>query len=270
VVSWIIELLFDRKPTTTQALGPILAMLSATIFTGHFDGQFTVVGYLLGFASCVTQAGAFEMGKRAAGGANKGVWSVLFANSVVGTAMQAVYLTSSGEIANLSPSSLTGNAVFHLAINSVSCILLNYAIYLNCTVNSPLAHAVTGNIKAALATLFGIFLLDKPLGHMAWAGIGCNFGGAAWFSWVKMRKNTAAAAAAPAGRQHRRAKSDDDSGDGGDRENPWEAQERGSSAYAIGIPGDEGGASGLSNRSVEKTPRSWTGKLGRRRVFAWA
>uniref|UniRef100_A0A7S1M311 Sugar phosphate transporter domain-containing protein n=1 Tax=Neobodo designis TaxID=312471 RepID=A0A7S1M311_NEODS len=269
VVSWLIELCFDRKPTTMQALGPILAMLTATLFTGHFDGQFTLVGYVLGFASCVTQAGAFEMGKRAAGGANKGVWSVLLSNATVALVVQTAYLVGSGEIAQLSPSQLSGNAVFHLALNSVSCIVLNYAIYLNCTVNSPLAHAVTGNIKAAFATLFGVLLLDKPLGAMAWAGITFNFGGAAWFSWVKMRGKAAPASSRPG---HLRRSKSDEEGDESFVAVDVPSSPPGSPAAAgSGAAFFAGSAHGARRDLVEeRAPRSWNGTVGRRRVFAWA
>jgi hypothetical protein len=186
MVSWVIEVQFDRKPTTFKALPPIILMLAATIFAGSYDGQFVLVGYMLGALSCVAQGSAFELGKRVAASANKGIWAVLVANSAVAIVIQLVWLCATGEIALLHPAQLSSRSAWHLALNSVSCMALNYAIFLNCLVNSPLAHAVTGNIKSAFATAGGVFLLDKPLGLLTWVGIAGNLGGAAWFSWVKL------------------------------------------------------------------------------------
>lgn len=184
VASWVIELLFARTNTTMAAVAPIVVMTVGTIVASYNDLMFHAFGYALAAVSCVAQGSAFELGRRVAQ-RKQGVAQVLYANSVVAVVMQIVMIYASNEAQYLAPSRLNGSILFHFALNSISCLAMNYSIFLNCLVNSPLAHAVTGNIKAAFTTLFGVMIFEAPLTIFGWAGVIGNFYGAGWFSYLK-------------------------------------------------------------------------------------
>ena len=189
VFSWMIEYVFTRTATTSASLGPLAVMLVGTLMAGYFDLQFSGVGYLLSAISCLTQASAFELGRRMTS-ENKGVCSVLLINSLASVGMQLAMITFTGEIQLLFPQNLNTPLLLHFLLNALSCLAMNYSIFLNCQVNSPLAHAVTGNIKAVMTTLIGILLFTSRLEFLGWVGIMGNFVGAAWFSWLKLEANT--------------------------------------------------------------------------------
>jgi hypothetical protein len=184
IASWTIELLFTPTASTKQTIVPIAVMIIGTVVAGANDLTYHAVGYLLSLTSCCFQSTAFELGRRVAED-KKGVAQVLYANSVVAIAIQIVVVGLTGEYSQLAPSVLTGEVLFHFIVNSLSCLAMNYVIFLNCLVNSPLAHAVTGNLKAAAATLIGVVIFGASLKAIGWVGVLGNFVGAGWFSYVK-------------------------------------------------------------------------------------
>lgn len=188
-VSWLIELNFDRKPSTRSEFPAIATMILATFLAGHFDSQYSVLGYVLALISCVAQGSAFELGRRVAASTNRCIFSVLLVNSCVAITIQTVALAYTQELAGLlRPWELPGVVLMNLTANAFGCIALNYLIFLNCVVNSPLVHVVAGNMKAIGVTVAGTLLTDKPLPFVGWLGILGNFTGAAWFSYLKFRE----------------------------------------------------------------------------------
>jgi hypothetical protein len=224
IASWIIELFFARTNTTEKVMLPIAVMIiGAVVELFNYSWRYAdttdtdvlpmitaVVAifchlvlhagrYLQAIISCVAQGSAFELGRRVARKKGQGVAQVLYANSVVSIVMQIVIILViakllPGEILPLAPSALSTEILFHFALNSVSCLAMNYVVFLNCLVNSPLAQAVTGNIRATF--MFGVVIFSAaPLTWLGWVGVFGNFGGAAWFTHIKMAKG-------PARREH--------------------------------------------------------------------
>lgn len=189
VVSWTIEFFFDRKSTTVASLPPLLFMMIGTFIASEADMTFSLPGYVLALCSCVAQGGAFELGRRVALGVNKGIWSVLFANSTVSIVLQIGMVAVTGELTGFIQALFTPSIAVHFFVNSVACMLLNYSVFLNCTVNSPLAHTVVGNLKTVVTTLFGVLLFVTPISRVGWVGLGGNFVGGAWFSFMKLSAN---------------------------------------------------------------------------------
>jgi drug/metabolite transporter (DMT)-like permease len=142
---------------------------------------------LFGSLSCIFQGASFELGKRLVEHQGS-LWSVLMLNSLVSTALQFVTIVVTNELPALSPSSMTPLMLFHLILNSCLVMVMNYFIFLNCSVNSPLAHAVTGNIKAVLTVAAGIVLFSTPISGMGYIGLVISFGGGGWFSSVKLNE----------------------------------------------------------------------------------
>ena len=191
-VSWVIEWLFDYKPTTMGTLPALGVMLGSTLFAAHHDLKFEWRGYALAVTSCVAQGSAFELGRRIAQSSNKGICAVLFANSVVSMLVQLAFLGVTGEWRELLPALTNPEVVVHFVGNSLAALALNYCVFLNCTVNSPLAHAVTGNMKAVFTTTIGAALFESHLALLGWLGVRGNFTGAGWFTAIKLRHQTEA------------------------------------------------------------------------------
>lgn len=222
IVVWIIEAIWSRTSSTWPTFQPLLLLLSGTLLMSYYDLQFSAIGYFFGAMSCVFQSVSFELGKRLVNH-GKDLWSVLLINSIVSTVVQLVYMTFAGELPILSSianyllggdggasTSALGVPVFlsvlrkgsptevaatltadrlwaHLLLNAFLIAMMNYVIFLNCSVNSPLAHAVTGNVKGIMTVISGVILFAVPMKSMAAVGIMVGFVGGCWFSWVKLQ-----------------------------------------------------------------------------------
>ena len=193
VVVWIIEYVFSRKPTTVTSLRPIVVLLVGTTIAAHNDLEFHALGYLYGALSCVFQGSSFELGRRFVTSHQEngvGLWSVLMLNSMASTAVQVLYILLSGELLELSPFWRWDLSLWaHLLFNCVAIMGMNYVIFLNCFVNSPLSHAVTGNLKAVVTTVSGIVLFHTKVTGLGYLGLGTSFAGGALFSKVKYEES---------------------------------------------------------------------------------
>jgi hypothetical protein len=233
IVVWIIEVIWSRGSSTWPTLKPLILLLGGTLLMSYYDLQFSSIGYIFGVLSCVFQSVSFELGKRLVNH-GKDLWSVLLINSLVSTTVQLTYMTVAGELPILqsvieyllggagigtldSSSSVplfltmltSGNRVdvaaslfpqklwMHLLFNALLIAMMNYVIFLNCSVNSPLAHAVTGNVKSVVTVIAGILIFAVPMRSMAIVGIVVGFSGGAWFSWIKLQHQQNKSAAAP-------------------------------------------------------------------------
>jgi hypothetical protein len=187
VTSWAIEYGFARTDTTVKCALPILVMCGGTLLASCNDYQFSAVGYACALASCLFQGSAYELGRRVAVDESKGLTAVLYANSVSAVLLQLVVLACSGDIGSMGLQYLSWEISVHTVLNGVCCLLMSYVIFLNCVVNSPLAHTVTGNMKAVFTTVIGFVMFGSRISGLGWLGIAANFVGAAWFSSIKMQ-----------------------------------------------------------------------------------
>ena len=186
LVTWSIEFLFSSNHNTVACLPSLLVMMVGTLTAGHYDTTFSMLGYSLAAASCFTQGIAFELSQRAAKRSH-GVCSVLYSNSVASLILLAVILFVNGELRELISRPITTGLILHLILNSCTCLALNFFVFLNCYVNSPLAHTVTGNMKIVLTSTLGVILFATPLSGIGFVGLCLNFLGGGWFSWIKMK-----------------------------------------------------------------------------------
>lgn len=201
VASFAIELFLLRRAVaagsaprsqlaaTWRCSWPLAVMVLGTLLGGANDLTFNLTGYLLAMLSCVSQAASFEAGRHAAKASDGGIAGVLFTNSVVSLLLQTAMVIVTGEIAQLfDPKYTTIKVWLHFLTNGVALLTMNFSVFLNCYVNSPLAHAVTGNLKGVATTLFGVLVFVTPMSFFGWMGVMGNFTGAAWFSLVRMKK----------------------------------------------------------------------------------
>jgi hypothetical protein len=220
IVVWMIEVVWAPTATTWPTVRPLLTLMAGTVLMSYYDLQFSALGYVFGALSCVFQSVSFELGKRLVNH-GKDLWSVLLINSLVSTAVQLAYMVFADELPllhsalsflfggdGLMSTAASGAPLFltplrkgspaavaatltperlwvHLLLNAVLITMMNYVIFLNCSVNSPLAHTVTGNVKGLVTVISGAFLFSVPLRAMAAVGITVGFLGGCWFSWIK-------------------------------------------------------------------------------------
>jgi uncharacterized protein YcfL len=239
--SWIIEIMFERKDTTMKVLPAVLILLIGSVIAGLGDLKFSFVGYLLACVSCASQAGMFELGRRLVVGnssssnnnnsdqneqskssdqkeTSSSYSAVLYLNSFATLIVSAFLFVVTSAAASshdnhndhqqnfllnsrLMPQGQSA-AWIHLSVNGLLSLLMNHAIFWNCAVNSSLAHTVSGNVKAALQTLFGAMLFETPLSLLGWFGVAGNIAGASLFSYIRVRyaakKNSSGSSAPPA------------------------------------------------------------------------
>lgn len=204
LVSWAIEYRFTPTETTMKCLPPLILMMIGTIGASLNDFQFSFIGYSLALLSCVAQGAAYELGRRVAR-RNKGVCAVLYSNSVVALIVLTVILTCTGDLWRAISSNFgtlppqTKSAVhrptrdgflltcIHLCLNAATCLFMNYFIFLNCFVNSPLAHSVTGNMKVVVTTAIGGIVFGFSLNFLGAIGLFLNMISGFWFSAVKLK-----------------------------------------------------------------------------------
>lgn len=212
IVSWVLEVISARKETTMQAIGPILLIVAGTFLASHNDLQYSKLGYLLAAASCLCQSSSFELGRRVAlakkappsatptreeekksdATPTENIVVLLYVNSITSIALVGALILFSGEWALLLPWRFSVSDISQLMLNCVVTLLMNYTIFLNCTVNSPLAHTVTGNFKAALTTVAAIGIYGTTTHTIiGWGGVLTNFIGAVWFSIQRLSHHRA-------------------------------------------------------------------------------
>ena len=238
IVTWVIEWKFTPSDTTMKCLPALILMTVGTLQASFYDFQFSAPGYILAFLSCVTQGGAYELGRRVAR-RNKGVCAVLYSNSIVAILILTVLVIFTGDLwealagggvggyhkhqrslqlsvdtsaASAAPTTLAAAAAssasslanakhynfiattFHLCANAMTCLFMNYFVFLNCFVNSPLAHSVTGNMKVVMTTVIGGIMFGFALDVAGAVGLLMNMASGFWFSAVKLNAKMAAKA----------------------------------------------------------------------------
>lgn len=229
LISWVIEATTKPTNTTWTCLPSLFVVMFGTLLQTWFDLDFSALGILFGVLSCVFQSLSFEIGKKMVTH-GKDLWSVLLINSAVSLVVQLVYMCTYGEVHIIGDfvhalmgdtealaivtnrkgamahmtigDSLTARATalqlgMHVLGNCCLVMLMNFSIFMNCTVSSPLAHVVTGNVKSIVTTIAGILMFSLHLHNLGYVGITVGFLGGVWFSVVKyreeMRKRAAAA-----------------------------------------------------------------------------
>eukprot|EP00906_Rhabdomonas_costata_P005822 RCo008650 len=198
VVVWLGEYFILNTRGAAQCLPPLLVMVAGATLAGLFDLHFVALGYFFAMLSSLAQATAFVLSKKAISQTkelpvSERIFSMLYYNSWVSVPLLAVvvFITEGWEEAfsGLRHSGSLSWAVTTVIVNGLSVMAMNYSIFLNCNVNSPLSHAICGNVKAVITTCIGIVLFQKPLNTLGALGIMLNFAGTGWYSWVKYLQN---------------------------------------------------------------------------------
>ena len=190
---WCLEYRYARTATTMRLLPALALMVLGIVVAARNDLAFSGLGIALGVTSSVLQAVSFELGRWVAGGSAAGVGTttpsvagVLFANSIVSCVLLLPVLAVSGELHALQLPLRDPRVALHVVANAGLCLLLNWLVFLDCCVNSPLTHVVAGHGKNIATTVASVALWDARLAWpLGWLGVACNACGAVGFSGIK-------------------------------------------------------------------------------------
>ena len=194
---WVGELFLEKTSATYAVIPALLVMTGGTIVAGWNDLEFSFQGYVYGLLSCAGQGLAFVLSKTVAKKSKKSeatsaldsVLSVVYLNSVVSSVLMGVLLTFTthwrGD--NLWKGGVDmQTGAMHCVVNVVSILFLNVVIFLDCTLNTPLTHAVAGNLKAAVTSIAGLIIFETELTTLGAAGLILNLAGGVWYSIVRI------------------------------------------------------------------------------------
>lgn len=193
------ELFLLRKLSVLSTLPSIVVMLAGSCVAAYFDLYFSALGYTVGLMSCVSQSAALMASTRFMKGRDAELGIVYF-NAVVSSLciIPTIYFFFPSEVGVLTErvASVGAPLVFHLVGNGLSIAALNYSIFLNCNVNSPLTVGITGQLKTVLQIFLGILFFGKMPSPLSFVGVVLNTVGCAWYAVVKYRQQYAAKAQA--------------------------------------------------------------------------
>ena len=209
---WAGELFFERSSTTFQVVPSLLLIVFGAFVAGWNDLEFNFAGYAFGLLSCAGQGLAFVLSKSLSkeeektektdektGDANKLhiVLSVVHSNAVVSAVLMFVVVTvqthwDRTQLFHGVDTSGVLSGRMQVFLNVVSVLLLNIAIFLDCTLNTPLTHAVAGNFKAGLTTVVGLIVFRTQTTPLGVVGLVLSFFGGVHYSIVKLSNKSKA------------------------------------------------------------------------------
>eukprot|EP00667_Euglena_gracilis_P013609 EG_transcript_14034 len=191
IIVWLAEVTVLHTNGIYDCLPALLVMLAGTVIASIYDLHFVAAGYLLAAASSLFQGGAFVLSKkyvRQHGDQSPAqrIFGTLYFNSLVSLPLLVFVCLQSGELAHLEALRPPHwHNLLMVALNALSIFAMNFSIFLNCNLNSPLSHAMCGNMKAAATSVLGFAVFHKPVTHLGGVGLVLNFAGGMWYSYVK-------------------------------------------------------------------------------------
>ena len=147
---WVGEYWLFKSNSTMACVPALIVMVGGTIVAGWHDLEFSFIGYVFGFLSAAGQGLAFVLSKTLGVESKteslEKVFSVVFLNAIVSAVLMVVIISFTGW-SGIWKGEVTPNDVFHVGFNALLILFLNIIIFLDCTLNTPLSHAVAGNLK---------------------------------------------------------------------------------------------------------------------------
>jgi len=194
LIVWLGELLFLHTYGIYECLPALLFMILGTLIAMVYDIHFVAAGYILATLSSLFQGASFVLSKKMVQQhkdqtPSQRIFGALYFNSLVSVPLLVVIVSQSGEwqhLENVMPPNWIN--IGHLILNGLTIMTMNYSVFLNCNLNSPLSHATCGNLKAAATSLIGHILFHRPVSQLGGIGILMNFLGGVWYTGVKYQQ----------------------------------------------------------------------------------
>ena len=174
-----------------------MLMVAGAVVAYIGDMTFSFVGYALTLASAVACAGYLVCIRFTKERTRCGEFEMMFYNNLLSLPCVAV-LVLIFEAKNLVHYQFWTDPGFLLCflMSSVLAFLLNYFIFLCSTVNSPLTTSVTGQVKAILSVIIGLFFFsDVIITPILLLGLAISCIGSVYYAVIKYRQSQARHAA---------------------------------------------------------------------------
>jgi len=175
------------KITPPDETNSVVLMVFGAIIAGWGDLTFDLLGYTLILFNCFVTAGylIYIAKKKQETGLNTfGLMFYCNFLSLPGVAL-IVYFTELDGMGGYPYYSNVGFQICFL-MSSVQAFLLNYFIFLCSTINSPLTTSITGQLKAILSTILGLFMFsDVSMNLLLGVGLFISSVASIWYSYIK-------------------------------------------------------------------------------------
>lgn len=195
VLFWFLSWL--NKKTPTDETVSVLLMVAGAVVAYIGDMTFSFIGYALTLGSAVACAGYLVCIRFTKERTQCGEFEMMFYNNLLSLPFVAV-LVILFEAKNLVHYEYWTDPGFILCflMSSVLAFLLNYFIFLCSTVNSPLTTSVTGQVKAILSVIIGLFFFgDVIITPILLLGLAISCFGSVYYAVIKYRQSQARRAA---------------------------------------------------------------------------
>eukprot|EP00899_Mesostigma_viride_P024365 jgi/Mesvir1/5112/Mv15271-RA.1 len=200
------EFLVSGKLHTKGVVLSVAIMVAGALFAGIHDLAFSMVGYLTVMASNCTTAlylvAIARVGKRL----GMSTFGLMWMNGIICGPVLLMWIILSGEMSRVWQDEAMSKGPFQasrllllclyppcvslkviLLLSSLLAFCLNYAMFLNTSINSPLTQTVCGNLKDIGAVLLGIvFLGGTPFNSYNVMGILLGFSGSIAYAYCKL------------------------------------------------------------------------------------
>ena len=165
-------------------------MVIGAITAGASDISFNLYGYVLTLFANVATAAYIVLIKHYAVSLNLDVFGMLLYNSILSFPFLSIISFVHGDFSRIQEFEYLGNQWFWLVF-SCSCALgfvINYAVFLNTAMNSPLTQTVSGQFKDILILALGIIIFkDVHYESQNAIGIGLSLLGSVLYGVFKYR-----------------------------------------------------------------------------------
>ena len=208
-VMWGEFLYLGRKPSADK-LKAVLVLTSGAVVAGLGDMNFDAWGYSMVFITCVVNAAYLVLIVETKKATELSSFGLLFYSNIIAAPLLLTYCVVSGELRAALAFDAWGNGafVFSFSMSVVQAFLLNVAIFLCTTVNSPTTTSVMGQIKNIATTVIAMAIFrDQTLTVLLGSGLAISTVGSVWYAQLSRAESNApaASASAPAGRPEKGA-----------------------------------------------------------------
>ena len=184
------EYVLQKRAQPRPIVASVGLMVAGALIAGSADLDFDLYGYSLVFASNVTTAVYLSTIARVKQSTGLNSFGLMYCNGLVCIPLLALGCLLQGDLRGVREFEHLADPGFLLAFLG-SCTLafvLNYAIFLNTTLNSPLTQSVCGNTKDLVVVAIGYAAFDSvAIGFLNLLGVALGLVGSGLFAYAKLK-----------------------------------------------------------------------------------
>eukprot|EP01105_Mastigella_eilhardi_P009158 TRINITY_DN2177_c0_g1_i2.p1 TRINITY_DN2177_c0_g1~~TRINITY_DN2177_c0_g1_i2.p1 ORF type:complete len:326 (-),score=116.17 TRINITY_DN2177_c0_g1_i2:346-1296(-) len=189
------EYMFFKKVTPMDESMSVALMILGAFVSGYGDLSFSFISYAITLVSCVITAAYTVCIKLMKDTTPTSEFEMMFYNNVLSLPIVLVMVIVFELQAILSyPYLFNIGFLICFFTSMVQAFMLNYLMFLCSTVNSPLTTSVTGQLKAIISTVAGLFMFgDIVVNKVLVIGLSISAGGGVYYAYIKYNQQQQAA-----------------------------------------------------------------------------